>query len=414
MMDAAQSPAGAPASHAMMTLDTTAGSVIHRLATFLCPAGFDGVLSTLKLYVAAVAVTFFPLFVGAVLSPIPLFTPTPQHPLPFLGDWNVLFMLLVSFPCLSFLLVTGQPVLVHSLQSVQADGTITISQADQNRLMAHWQEVFRRTNLWGQATGTVIGALIAYFNLVAYTPEHVGFWIADNGRLLPVGFVFLYCVFLFYALMTLYVFRNFAISFLLRDIVAHAELHMLPFHPDRAGGLRPVGRLGLRNQYGLTLLGLNVVLLVMISRLHLEITESLTGLIVAAIVAYLLLGPLVFMAPLLPFRSGMLKNKSQLMREVALRIRMELDRLRKQLASGPITEDDEEMIERLRKIGGVINELPVWPFDATTLRKFLTAYAIPIASTAGYPIVKAILSLINGHLPNLTFTSTFVSRSVGL
>jgi hypothetical protein len=113
----------------------------------------------------------------------------------------------------------------------------------------------------------------------------------------------------------------------------------------------------------------------------------------AAVLAYLILGPVVFIAPLLPFRGGMLKNKSELMREVALRIRMELERLRKELPSGQITKDDEKLIERLRKIGEVIDELPVWPFDAGTIRKFLTAYAIPILG-----LLKIIFDFAKAHV----------------
>jgi hypothetical protein len=126
---------------------------------------------------------------------------------------------------------------------------------------------------------------------------------------------------------------------------------------------------------------------------------SLNGLIVAAVIAYVILGPIVFMAPLLPFRSGMLRNKSQLMSEVAQRIRVELDRLRGQLRSGQISKEDEELIERLRKIGAVIDELPVWPFDAGTLRKFVTAYVIPILSSAAYPVVTAVFEFANVGLP---------------
>jgi hypothetical protein len=155
----------------------------------------------------------------------------------------------------------------------------------------------------------------------------------------------------------------------------------------------------LRNQYALTILGFNILLLVAISRLYLDVPDSVNGLIVAAVIAYVILGPVVFMAPLLPFRGGMLKTKSQLMSEVAQRLRMELDHLRTQLPSGPIYEKDEKLVERLRKIGAVIDELPVWPFDASTLRKFLTAYVIPLIGGVGYPILKAILNFVKIEIP---------------
>jgi hypothetical protein len=385
------------------TLDTTVGSILHHRSVNLDGATPGGAFAVLKLYLGAVVLTFLPLLAAALITslitPVSLTVPGGPLRLPFFYDWNTLFLVLVSFPCLVVLTVTDHQALTRALRSVQSDGTVTTSEPDEIQIANRWKGLFCTANLAGQSLGIIVGAIVAYFNFVAYTPASVGFWIAQNGRLLPVGFVFLYCIFLFYALVPLYVIRNIAISMLLRDIVAHSKLHMLPLHPDKCGGLRPVGQLGLRNQYALTLFGLNVVLLVTISLTYLDVPESLTGLIVAAVIAYLILGPLVFMGPLLPFRGGMLRNKAQLMGEVALRLRVELDRLRQQLPQGVISEEDEQLIGRLRKIGAVIDELPVWPFDSGTLRKFLTAYIIPIISSAGFPLAKFLLGLVKVQIP---------------
>lgn len=381
-----------------MTLTTTSGSVIHYLFSRRFGFAPGNAFTPLKIYLTAAALAFLPLFLGALHGDPSIITAAGRHRLPFLRDWNVLFMSLVSFPCLLILTVTDQDVLALALKTVQSDGTITISNADKNQLAERWRSYFRITNLAAQLVGLILGGTIAYLNYVAYSPSHVGFWISDNDHLLGVGVIFLCFIFIFYAVVPVYVLRNIAISLLFRDIVAHAQLHMLPMHPDKAGGLRPVGRLGLRNQYALTLLGLNIVLLVMVSWLYLEVSWWLNALMTAAILAYLILGPAVFIAPLLPFRGGMLKSKSELMREVALRIRMELERLRAQLPSGQITKDDEKLIKRLRKIGEVIDELPVWPFDAGTMRKFLTAYAIPILGSIGFPLLKIIFDFAKTYV----------------
>jgi hypothetical protein len=196
--------------------------------------------------------------------------------------------------------------------------------------------------------------------------------------MLPVGFVFLWCVWLFYTLIPIYVLRTIGISCFLRDLVEHAEINMLPFHPDQSGGLRPVGEIGLRNQYGLTVGGINVVLLIFTSVLYLQVPRPLYGLMVAAGLAYLILGPAVFIGPLLPFRAGMMNTKTTLMSEVAQRLRVELRRLHGELLCGQITKDDEDLIDRLRKLGSVIDQLPVWPFDFGTVRKFASAYIAPL------------------------------------
>jgi hypothetical protein len=383
-----------PPSAFLMTVDTTSGSILHRV---FCDPEHPWPVS--KLFITAVAFTFLPLIVAALLSPLSLISWTPPHKLSFLYDWNILFAFIVSFPCLFILSVSDQHVLASALKSVQLDGTVTISEDAAILLSDSWRRRFRIINLFGQVVGVVVGAIVAIFNYAIYTPAEMGFWIAHDGRLLPVGYVFEYCIFLFYSLIPLYVFRNVAVSLLLRDIVGHSQVRMLPLHPDKCGGLSPIGRLGLRNQYVLMIFGLNLVFFVLVSILYLEIHPSLYHLIAAAAIAYLILGPLIFTAPLLPFRGGMIRNKTDLMRSVAQRLRVELQRLHGQLNSGPISKDDEEIVDRLRKISTMINELPVWPFDAATLRKFLTAYVVPLLSSAVYPIGKILLDFVKAHLP---------------
>jgi hypothetical protein len=106
------------------------------------------------------------------------------------------------------------------------------------------------------------------------------------------------------------------------------------------------------------------------------------------------LGPLVFIAPLLPFRASMMQTKTTLMGEVAQRLRRELDTLRQKLPSGTITKEEEEMVDRLRKVGAILDELPVWPFDIGTVRKFLTAYVTPLVGAVAVPVLKILWDFI--------------------
>jgi hypothetical protein len=385
-------------------LDTTTDSAVHALFRCLDRGGGGRALALFKLYVIAVALTLLPLLIGAWLGPHSLVVRGAQLKLPFLYDWTILFAFLVSFPCLLILTVTDQDVLVQSLKTVESEGTITISPEDKKRVAVRWNGRFRIINLVAQASAAMIGASIAYINYRLFKDPRLGHWIFDHGELLGVGYIFLLCLFLFYALIVIYLFRNIALSLLLGDIVRHARLQLLPWHPDRCGGLRPVGRLGLRNQYALSIFGVNVVLMawVMIHDVvgtQEEIPASLYALMIAGVIAYLILGPIVFVAPLLPFRSGMQANKAELRSEIVQRLRMESERLRKQLPlKAAVTKEDEELIERLRQMCAAIDELPVWPFDPGTLRKFMTAYVIPIVS-AGYPVAKAILEWANVKVP---------------
>jgi hypothetical protein len=68
-----------------------------------------------------------------------------------------------------------------------------------------------------------------------------------------------------------------------------------------------------------------------------------------------------------------------------------------------ITADDEQLIERLRKIGTVIDDLPVWPFDAVTLRKFSAAYLAPILGFLTVPRIATLIKTLI-HYFGLTIT----------
>src|SRR5258705_4305255 len=367
-----------------LVVDTTRGSVLHAWAR----AGGRRE-SLLRTYIASVLITYVPLAIAAMLGPLPVL-PSPAGPrLPFLADWNVAFMLLVSFPAMMMSIVTDQRELASALKRVQLDGVMVLSRERASQVVAVWAPRWPVINAAGYAAGAALGAAVSYFNFQTFSNPAVGYWIASDSRLVLPGYVFLACVFMFYALIPVCLFRTLAISLFLRDAVAHADLRLMPFHPDRCGGLQPVARLGLRSQWLLTILGLNIVTLGLLV-LYLGMHGSVEAMPIAAAIAYLIIGPAGFVAPLLPFRNGILRTQAELMAEVSERLRIELQRLRKQLPAGVITKEDEELIERLRKIGTIIDQLPVWPFDANTLKGVVTAYAVPIGAGV-YPAINFVL-----------------------
>jgi hypothetical protein len=364
-----------PDPRAMLVPDTTAGSFLHRIVGYKGPGSRTPPL--VKPYLASVALTYLPLliaawFSGTLAAPSSGAVHSPAGTLYFIDDLNIAFAFLVSFPMLVWLLVTDESVLAASLRRVQEDGVLNVPDAFSARARS-WKEKFRKINICAQLGGIAVGLALCFLTLQFYLRSG-GFWIGSGASLLAVGYVYLYCITLLYALIFVYVARCIAIALYLRDLVAPATIRMLPLHPDRCGGLRPVAELGLRNQYTVSILGLNVAFLTAVSYHHPRWKE----LIAAATVAYLILSPVVFIGPLLPFRNGMRRTKAEWMREIAQRLRVEFERLRLNVPNGDIRKSDEKLIDRLRKIGAVIEELPVWPFDARTLRRFGSAYGIPL------------------------------------
>jgi hypothetical protein len=375
-----------------VTVDTTRGSLLHSLSVVRKSRRSSGGPSGTRIYCTAALATFPSLVLAALMGTLPLAKRTSELRLPILFDFNIAFMFLLSFPALLVLLLRDDFVLNDALRRVQRDGTLTVNPTAARTIAHHWERKFRAANIVGQSLGLACSAIIVRFNYVAYANPTTGYWIANKSGLEPVGYLFMLLIGAFYFVIPLYFCRVICTHLFLKEVVSNATMSLLPFHPDRSGGLRPVGRIGLRNQYALSVLGLNIVSLVAVSILYLSVPRSLYGLILSAVIAYLCLGPIVFLSPLLPFRDGMLRAKSELMHEIAQRLRLELLRLRAQLREGVISKDDEELIERLRGIGRVAGELPVWPFDSRTLRQFMTVYVLPAVGALAYPSLSSILS----------------------
>ena len=77
---------------------------------------------------------------------------------------------------------------------------------------------------------------------------------------------------------------------------------------------------------------------------------------------------------------GEMRNaKAKLLAPLAIQVRLELERVGKRLHAQPITKEDEESIDRLKKLATAIHEYPNWPFDAATVRKVLIIYVVPFA-----------------------------------
>jgi hypothetical protein len=73
------------------------------------------------------------------------------------------------------------------------------------------------------------------------------------------------------------------------------------------------------------------------------------------------------------------KRNGSWISEIEQSLQVEFERLRAKIRTVQTTKEDGELVERLRNLSTVVDELPVWPFDASTLRKFLTAYTVPLA-----------------------------------
>jgi hypothetical protein len=376
-------------------IDTSRLSPIHRMHRKLAHT-FGRALALIVLAVGAVGLTYAPMFIASSQESV-LTGPTGNVlKLPFLNDWSALFVFGVSLPMLVVLLVTDESVLNRSLIQVQLDGVVSIPTEDARLVRLHWQENFRCVNLRCQILGGITALLFALLTLMANSRPESGSWIAAGGR--GVATTYFISLFFLYFIILFFVVRCIAMAVYLNAVVSRksASISLQPFHPDHCGGLRPVGQLGLRNQYTVTILGLNIVVLAATVWEKLPHDFGHVAIIASATAAYLILGPIVFMGPLLPFHQCMDREKQRALAIVVERLRQEFNRISKQIPAGQFTAREALFVARLRKFGGTIEDLPVWPFDSRTLVRFASAYVIPIVAAVGEPIVSLLIGKVVG------------------
>lgn len=378
----------APKTDARMlsTLDTCQASLLHSWFTSPPTKEESDLTSSVVRFAATALFSLGLIVIVATLDGTVLLTRSPSIKLPLLYDANTAWMFLVTLPVLVTLLLSERHLIPERIGALLTQDTLRLSQPAEVELRSTWEKAFRRVNIVAQLFGLIVGATIA---LSLYLTSRSGgkSWQGTVVHYNTSGYIWLLWIFAFYWVSTIYVFRAVTTYRFLRSVTTLGDIRLVPFHPDNCGGLKPVGTLGLRNQYVLAVGGINLLMLIGI--LQFLGTEGVLPVYVgAAAVFYIICGPIAFLGPLLPFRQAMLSEKHRRMQQVGAALRDHYERCLNEVLEKGLSKKDEAMGKRLEKMMRMVRKLPVWPFDTHTLGKFLTAYLVPLLSMIGSPLLS--------------------------
>ena len=304
--------------------------------------------------------------------------------LPLKQDWQTLWAGFVALPMLMLFLRSERALIPLKLRNIYQNETLKPTKRFQKHA---WENYYRWLNIAAQGLGLMVGIGIALLNYSECNSSRMDSWIVTGeGHVRIAGWLFL----VLHAgaqwfLYVFYVARAFMTLSLLWSIVRISDIDPRPFHPDRAGGLSEIGKLGLRNQYLLGVIGIQIVLAAMVLRYitqypshNVQSVHFLSVVIYCEIVMYGLFGPFVFVAPLMPFRAQMRNNKLRALTALGGGLQRAVDGVVRNLPKHPPTSDQEKEINRYRVLMKLVDREPVWPFDVLTLRRFFAAYLIPV------------------------------------
>lgn len=166
-----------------------------------------------------------------------------------------------------------------------------------------------------------------------------------------------------------------------------AEINIEPLHPDRCGGLSFLGSMSTALAMTLGILALNL-LNPMIARV-VNKYMSLTPVNLIEAVAYFSFCPLSLLLLLKIPHSHMKRAKDLFLADLSINFEKQYARIITKIRSpATLKNEDVEGLFNVREIYRMGQAMPVWPFDASTLSKYLTLVVIPLLVA----IVSAIVS----------------------
>jgi type IV secretory pathway VirB3-like protein len=174
----------------------------------------------------------------------------------------------------------------------------------------------------------------------------------------------------------------------LKNVVLH------PLHPDKSGGLLPLGQYALTTTYPIALMG--TIAMFAEYWVYTRNEFSTAYMVHGMVLLYFVLAPLVFVAPLWAAHDSMLRAKEDMMIQISRQFNKDFSLAYKELSSNAkALKDNIDKIEQLKKLYEVASTFPVWPFDMATIQRFLVTMTSPLSGL--------IIPLIVDYLKKLLF-----------
>jgi len=276
---------------------------------------------------------------------------------------------------LAFLAPAGAALLCN-LYNVIEDGVGRLSReslvADDRvpeleRIVARYDRVYN--NAWVAAGALGFSLLINVYNYFHKTDS----WLAIHGGVTGLyGRAFIVVNF---AMIALILYKCAVTTFLIQDILgSKLDVRIEPMHPDGAGGLQHIGRLA--NAVN------SFVLVVLIFLSLLVLFDPFTANVLAYKVVFwvvFLLSPFFLLLSLSKAHRKMSARKAEDLERLALTFQHHYAKLTRGGKGKPYEVEDANEIVAVHGLYEIVDKMPVWPFDTTSVRRFASLFLVPAA-----------------------------------
>ena len=252
-----------------------------------------------------------------------------------------------------------------------------------DREYSHW--------VWAIVSLVFFGVFAVVF--VAPALSHYNAW-NTSGWLVFWYRIFYWSVNFF--LVGLIVLRGLIVIRWFNKLFREFEIEVTILHPDRAGGLSPLGAFTAKVGYLIGIYGL-AVMISSVTETYL-LTGRFSGVtfstpLAIGVIFYLLLAPFCYFAPIGAAHSSMKRAKDRDILQVARQFQADFGSIKSLLDSDAETIKQKlEKVEQLEKLHTMVSHFPVWPFDVGNLVRFFSSVLLPLV--VGF--VPTVIDILRG------------------
>jgi hypothetical protein len=201
------------------------------------------------------------------------------------------------------------------------------------------------------------------------------------------NFIGYYCAILlvgfYWVLLSTSVIRYFFHYLVFRKITNNFKINVIPFHPDKCGGLSMVSDLVRLNQPIVLVVGL-----VIATNYTSDLLQN-----ISMMIGIVLLSISAIMLPLLPYRKSMKDSKKDLLSRIGKYFETLWKEEIQKLEEEKLKDININEIQELMVLYDYANRMPIWPYNWGTIKKFLSFSLIPLITM----VVSTIVELIFGN-----------------
>lgn len=360
------------------TFDTGKGSLIYKL---LAP---EAVIRPIKparyvvIYILTILIFYGVGLVWAAISTPSLTTAIGEFKRPYLKDIMLIVMLCITLPVALCIHLRERYLIPDCLSQLFRNGVIIESESRVDEFILIWEKRFRFLNVMIQIVSLLVVAIVVLLNYKTFVDDPYGWQHFGAGikSIAPIGWWSLFAqIGVLFFVISIVILRIPVIIWLLWSLRNFFSIKVRPLHPDGVGGLHPVAKIAFQGQIFLTLLGINIATNYVQFSMH--GANQPWYIIIVSVIAYVLVTPIIFIGPLLPFRIYMKNEKYKLLDSISSEYDNEITDI-KQLLHSTDSNYRLEKLEKLTVLHKSVSKFPEWPLDTSTLREFITSLIIPL------------------------------------